>query len=81
MAIMDNGGGGDETPRGVPSPFSGREPQADFIKKILKHLDHLRVPILTHHLGGKCSRDCHLIERNHTVDAVKFFIEEGCKEN
>lgn len=65
----------------VPSPFqfNNDQPQAEPVVKILKHLELLRVPIAQMHLGGKCSRDCHLLERNHTLDAIKHFIEEGCK--
>lgn len=63
---------------GVPSPFQFTGPQAETVQRILRHLELLRVPIHQLHLEGKCSRDCHLLERNHTVDAIKHFIEEGC---
>lgn len=65
---------------GVPSPFQPRqEPSRELLAKIVRHLDLLRMPVLSHHLSGKCSRDCHIIERNHTVDAIKHFIDNGCK--
>lgn len=64
--------------KGVPSPFQMEDPAVEIIAKILKHLDLLRMPILRHHVTKECSRDCHIIERNHTLEAVEHFIENGC---
>lgn len=69
-----------DTKKSIPSPFqNSNDPAVEILAKILKHLDLLRMPVLTHHMTKQCSRDCHIIERNHTIEAVKHFIENGCK--
>lgn len=66
--------------KSIPSPFQRSNPESEVVAKILRHIELLKMPVLAQHLTGKCSRDCHIIERNHVLESVKHFIENGCME-
>lgn len=58
----------------TPSPyFDGRSGVEAIRNEIIAHLERLRIPLEVgeHH----CSKECHAIERNYTIDALKYFIE------
>ena len=61
-----------------PSPYFGAEdPDAPFKARLLSHLEMLAIPRPRRVGKGECNRDCHIIERNHTLDLVKQFIRDS----
>lgn len=61
--------------KGVLSPIQMRVTVTQFKKALNEHLDLLIMPVADHPKVSKCTRDCHVIERNHTVAALKHFIK------
>lgn len=59
---------------GQTSPYYQPENSVATMKlRILQHLDLMRMPAESQHTD-KCSRECHMMERNHTIEAIKHFI-------
>lgn len=61
-----------------PSPyFDASDPTAQFKAQLLSQLDMLLLPRPVRHTKGICNRECHILERNHTVELVRTFIREN----
>lgn len=60
-----------------PSPYYQPESSVDLMKiRILRHLELMKMPTeaaSTH--ASVCSKDCHVIERNHTLESVRQYIQ------
>lgn len=61
--------------KGVVSPIQMRVTVSQFKRAIIEHLDLLSMPVAEHARVKTCSKDCHVIERNATVAALKHFIK------
>lgn len=48
---------------------------AAFKLRLTQHLEMLRMPVMLPQHGKDCARDCHIIERNHTLESIKEFIQ------
>lgn len=57
------------------SPYQPRVTVSQFKKSLIEHLDLLTMPVADHPKTKVCTRDCHIIERNSTVAALKHFIK------
>lgn len=62
-------------PRLVKSPIQMRQTVGQFKAILIEHLELLTMPVADHPKVKVCSRDCHVIERNSTVAALKHFIK------
>lgn len=59
----------------VVSPIQMRVTVSQFKRELIQHLNLLTMPVAEHTRVNKCMRDCHIIERNQTVEALKHFIK------
>lgn len=60
-----------------PSPYYQPENSITLYKmRLVQHLRLLRMPTpqSQHKHTEGCSRDCHIIERNHTLDTIMHFV-------
>lgn len=61
----------------MPSPFF--QPSSNlgaFKAHLLQHLELLRMPYLNPNHESPCDRDCHIIERNHTLEVLRELINK-----
>ncbi len=57
------------------SPYYQSESSIALFKlRLIQHLDLLRMPMPHNSHEHECSRDCHIIERNHTLENIKHFL-------
>ena len=58
-----------------PSPYYQPESSVTLFKlRVIQHLEMMRMPAVKDSHDEKCHRDCHIMERNHTIEAIKHFI-------
>lgn len=58
------------------SPFFQPGISAEAFKdSLLKHLDILSMPSSLDEHDHGCERDCHIMERNHTINTIRRFVE------
>lgn len=48
---------------------------ASFKMRLEQHLEMMRMPISLPQHQHECSRDCHIIERNHILQVIKDFLK------
>lgn len=46
-----------------------------FKNNLLKHLSVLEMPKGTEEHGHECNRNCHMMERNHTIETIRQYVE------
>lgn len=58
------------------SPYFQPELNVPLFKtRLLEHLHILEMPKpLENHAHG-CERECHIVERNHTIEVIRQFVE------
>lgn len=59
----------------LESPYFQPEQSVQVLKrKLIAHLDLLKMPVSLPTHGDECARNCHIIERNHTLEAIRHFV-------
>lgn len=57
------------------SPYYQPEASVALFKlRLIQHLDLLRMPRPDGLHGQRCSQECHIAERNHTIETIKHFV-------
>lgn len=59
------------------SPYYQPESSVTVFKmRLIQHLEMLRMPTTKpgHEHEQDCQRDCHIMERNHTIEVIKHFV-------
>lgn len=57
------------------SPYYQPESSVTLFKmRLVQHLELMRMPTVAGQHDPECSRECHLMERNHTIEAIKHFV-------
>lgn len=58
----------------LTSPYYQPESSVSLFKlRLIQHINLMRMPTVQDD-HGKCSRECHIVERNHTLEAIKHFV-------